>query len=226
MNKRIRAIIFDFDGLILDTEGPVYQSWRELFADFDLSLPFSTWSIFIGTMEIPYHPFDLLEEQIGYTVDRQALEQKRQQREHTLISEKPIMPGVEEYLEDAQQIGLKLAIASSSSRKWVTSHLARRDLLTKFDCIKTSDDVTVTKPDPALYLSALSCLGVNNTQAFAIEDSPNGILAAKRAGLVCVAVPNSLTRQLNLEQADLQLISLSDMTLGELLGKIQLNGRN
>lgn len=226
MNKDIRAIIFDFDGLILDTEGPVYQSWRELFTDFDLSLPFTTWSIFIGTMEIPYNPYDLLEEQLSRTVDRQYLERKRQQREDVLIMEKSIMPGVESYLKDAQRLNLKLAIASSSSRNWVIGHLSRLGLYTQFDCIKTSDDVAVTKPDPALYLSALVCLDVNRDQAFAIEDSPNGILAAKRAGLTCVAVPNSLTRQLNLKKADLQLNSLIDLSLDELLVQLSRNGRN
>lgn len=226
MNKNIRAIIFDFDGLILDTEGPVYQSWKDLYADFNLSLPFSSWSIFIGTMEVPYTPYDMLEKQLGRAVDRQALEQQRQKCEDEMILKKPIMPGVESYLEAAHRLGLKLGIASSSSCEWVTGHLTRLDILSKFDCIKASDDVEITKPDPALYLAALDCLEVNSIQAIAIEDSPNGILAAKRAGLTCVAVPNSLTSQLNLEKADLRLTSLIDLSLDELLVQIPRNSHS
>jgi HAD superfamily hydrolase (TIGR01509 family) len=225
LTKDICAIIFDFDGLILDTEGPVYQSWCDLYAEFNLDLPFSTWSIFIGTMEVPYDPYDLLEEQLGRTVDRQVLEQKRQHHEDSLILGKPIMPGVERYIDEALQIGLKLGIASSSSCAWVTGHLDRLGLLSKFTCIKASDDVEITKPDPALYLAALACLGVKSKQAIAIEDSPNGILAAKRAGLTCIAVPNPLTRQMNLKKADLQLTSLLDLSLDELLAKISKNSQ-
>jgi HAD superfamily hydrolase (TIGR01509 family) len=225
LTKDICAIIFDFDGLILDTEGPVYQSWCDLYAEFNLDLPFSTWSIFIGTMEVPYDPYDLLEEQLGRTVDRQVLEQKRQHHEDSLILGKPIMPGVERYIDEALQIGLKLGIASSSSCAWVTGHLDRLGLLSKFTCIKASDDVEITKPDPALYLAALACLGVKSKQAIAIEDSPNGILAAKRAGLTCIAVPNPLTRQMDLKKADLQLTSLLDLSLDELLAKISKNSQ-
>jgi HAD superfamily hydrolase (TIGR01509 family) len=226
LTKDIRAIIFDFDGLILDTEGPVYQSWRDLFAEFNHDLPFSTWSIFIGTMEVPYEPYDLLEKQLGRTVDRQVLEQKRQHHEDSLILEKTIMPGVERYIEDSLRIGLKLGIASSSSCAWVTGHLDRLGLLHNFTCIKAADDVEITKPDPALYLAALSCLEVSNSQAIAFEDSPNGIMAAKRAGLTCIAVPNPLTRQMNLEQADLQLTTLLELSLEELLEHLSRNSHN
>jgi HAD superfamily hydrolase (TIGR01509 family) len=223
LTRDFKAIIFDFDGLILDTEGPVYQSWSELYAEFNLELPFSTWSIFIGTMEVPYGPYDLLEEQLGRLVDRQVLEQKRQKYEDSLILEKPIMPGVERYIDEALQNGLKLGIASSSSCAWVTGHLDRLGLLHNFTCIKAADDVDITKPDPALYQAALACLGVSSKQAIAIEDSPNGILAAKRAGLTCIAVPNPLTRQMDLKKADLQLTSLLDLSLDELLAKISKN---
>jgi HAD superfamily hydrolase (TIGR01509 family) len=137
--------------------------------------------------------------------------------------EKPIMPGVERYIDEALQNGLKLGIASSSSCAWVTGHLDRLGLLHNFTCIKAADDVDITKPDPALYQAALACLGVSSKQAIAIEDSPNGILAAKRAGLTCIAVPNPLTRQMDLKKADLQLTSLLDLSLDELLAKISKN---
>jgi len=112
-------------------------------------------------------------------------------------------------------------VASSSSRAWFSGHLTRLELSQHFVCIACRDDVPRTKPDPALYLAALAALGVRPEEAIALEDSPNGVLAAKRAGLFCVAVPNLLTRQLPLDHADLQIPSLAAFPLPELLREVQ-----
>jgi beta-phosphoglucomutase-like phosphatase (HAD superfamily) len=112
---------------------------------------------------------------------------------------------------------VKLAVASSSSRAWVAGHLQRLGVLERFEVLKCSDDVERVKPDPALYRAACEHLGVPPARAVAIEDSPNGILAAKRAGLFCVAVPNALTGRLVLDAADLRLASLSELPLANLL---------
>ncbi|HEY6408189.1 MAG TPA: HAD-IA family hydrolase, partial [Ktedonobacteraceae bacterium] len=117
--------------------------------------------------------------------------------------------------------GLKIGVASSSGHEWVDSHLARLGLIDYFDSIKCYDDVKHTKPDPELYLAVLTALGVQGYQAIALEDSPNGVIAAQRAGIFCVAVPNPVTRQLSLDHADLYLSSLSDVPLEELLVKVQ-----
>ena len=114
-------------------------------------------------------------------------------------------------------MGLRLGVASSSTNEWVKGHLARLGILESFDCIRCRDDVANAKPEPDLYLAVLECLGVRASEAIAIEDSPNGVLAAKRAGLRCVAIPNSITAQLDLGQADLLLGSLDEVTLAELL---------
>lgn len=225
LQNMLKALIFDFDGLILDTEGPVYQSWLELFQSYGCDLPFSTWSVLIGTMDVPYEPFDLLEEQVGHPLDRAALERERWAREDALIADQQLMPGVTDYLSNAIRLDLKLAVASSSSYEWVNGHLSQRRLISYFECIRSSDHVERTKPDPALYLSALSCLGVEAREAIAFEDSPNGILAAKRAGLFCVAVPNQLTSRLPLGEADLEISSLADLPLKELLDIFHGNGR-
>jgi HAD superfamily hydrolase (TIGR01509 family) len=226
IEAQIQAIIFDFDGLILDTEVPAFQSWQELYSANGCTLPFSAWSQLIGTMDSPFDPFDLLEEQMGCTLDRAAVDRQRQSREDALIAMQSPLPGVEDLLASARKRGLKLAVASSSSRDWVSGHLSRLGLLGYFECLRTKDDVAVTKPDPALYLSALDCLGVEPENAMAIEDSPNGVLAAKRAGLFCVAVPNSLTRRMRLDHADLVLESLDSFTLDELLEHISRNGHS
>jgi len=117
-------------------------------------------------------------------------------------------------------MGLKVGVASSSTRDWVRGHLERLGILDSFDCLRCRDDVASAKPEPDLYLAVLECVGVLAAEAIAIEDSPNGVLAAKRAGMRCVAIPNSITARLDLGRADLILDSLADVTLPELLSKL------
>jgi len=216
----IQALIFDFDGLILETEQPVFQSWQELYHSLGCEIPFEVWGTTIGKAEDIYDPFDELERQLGQQVDRSNLGPPRRRRELELIDEQPIMPGVENYLLRGRALGLKIGLASSSSCAWVTGHLKRLDLIEHFDSILGSDDVKRTKPAPDLYLLSLEKLAVSPDQAVVFEDSPNGVAAAKIAGIFAVAVPNIITRQLSLEQADLCLDSLEDMSLDTLLGRL------
>jgi HAD superfamily hydrolase (TIGR01509 family) len=222
----IRALIFDFDGLILETEGPVYQSWSELYQEFGYELVFEDWATIIGTSEAEtFDPFDELESKLGRKLDRGTIVPERRQRELDLIAQQSVMPGVEEYIRDAQRLGFKLGIASSSSRQWVTGHLTRLSLVDHFEVIHTSDDVVRTKPDPALFNLVLESLRVHPRQAIVLEDSPNGVIAAKRAGIFTVAVPNGITRRLDLDHADLRLESLTDLSLGELIEKVERGGK-
>lgn len=213
----IRALIFDFDGLILDTEEPVFQSWQELYQEFGCALELSTWAGYIGMSPEACDLFAPLEEYLGRPVDREKLGPGRTARELALIAEKPVQPGVLAYLNDACQMGFLIGLASSSSCAWVTEHLERLGLIHYFDAMLAAEDVERTKPDPSLYQTAMKRLGLLPDQAIAIEDSPNGILAARRAGLFCLAVPNPITRQLSLDQANLQVNSLADLSLEALL---------
>ncbi len=222
----IRALIFDFDGLILDTEVPDFQSWQKVYQSYGCCLPFSTWASCIGGAAELFNPCDYLEEQLGRAVERDNIRSKRRQHYLELVEAQPILPGVKDYIDDAKRLGLKLGLASSSSRDWVTGHLSRLGLIAYFDCIKCADDVKRVKPAPELYQSALDVLHLRADEGIVLEDSPNGILAAKRAGLFCVAVPNALTRQLSLDMADLRLNSLAALPLEKLLLRAQKNGGN
>jgi HAD superfamily hydrolase (TIGR01509 family) len=216
----IRGVIFDFDGLILETEGPIYQSWLELFQRFGAELPFDLWSSIIGTSSHEhFDPLTLLEDELGYPLDRESLASSRHARELELCYAQPILPGVVDHIMRAMEMKLGLGIASSSNRDWVAGHLKRLKLSHFFDVIHTSDDVEKTKPDPALYNLVLESLELTPDEAIVFEDSPNGVTAAKRAGLFVVAVPNDLTRQLPLDHADLKLVSLLDMTLDEIISR-------
>lgn len=216
----IHALIFDFDGLILETEQPIFQSWQEIYRAHGCHLPLDCWTQIIGTTDPLFEPFDYLIEQCGKPLKRAEIERQQRQREAELIAHQPILPGVGQYLADARRLGLKVGLASSSSCEWITTHLTRLGLISYFDCLRTADDAPRTKPDPALYLSVLAALDIRAEQAIAFEDSPNGILAAKRAGLFCVAVPNEMTRDLPLDHADTRLNSLAELPLEELLARV------
>jgi HAD superfamily hydrolase (TIGR01509 family) len=216
----IRALIFDFDGLILETEGPIFQSWLEVYHSFGQELSFAAWSQGIGASLEEFDPRLDLQKRLGIRVDWENIEQKRMAREISLIEEQSTLPGVDAYLDTARQLGLKLGIASSSTCQWVLRHLTSLNLVDYFDCIRAADDVNAVKPDPELYLAVMDELKINANEAIAFEDSPNGILAAKRAGLFCVAVPNQITSLLSLGEADIQLSSLAEMPLEQLLVRV------
>jgi HAD superfamily hydrolase (TIGR01509 family) len=213
----IRALVFDFDGLIIDSEAAIYRSWQELYAEYGCELPVDDWLLTIGTADMYFDPWRRLEQLLGQAVDWETVNPKRRARERELVEAQPLLPGVEAYLEGARRLGLKIGLASSSSCAWVTGHLQRLGLLGYFDCLQAKDDVPRTKPDPALYQAVLEIFQVPGCQAIAFEDSHHGVLAARRAGMHCVAVPNALTRRLPMHQASLRLDSLADLPLAKLL---------
>ncbi len=216
----MKLIVFDFDGLILDTEVPVYDAWQELYGEHGHALPFETWAQCIGTSDT-FDPCVDLAERVGRALDAAALRRRHRARTDALIADQRVLPGVVERLEEARAMGLALAVASSSSRAWVEGHLERLGLFDHFNALRCAGDVPRVKPDPALYRAVLEVTGVCAADAVALEDSPNGVLAAKRAGLACVAVPNALTARLDLSAADLRLTSLADVTLTALLARLR-----
>jgi HAD superfamily hydrolase (TIGR01509 family) len=214
----IRALVFDFDGLIVETETPDLRAWQEIYQSYGHELPVERWILTIGSDATA---FDALAElsTLVKDLDIEAVKTRRRARDLELTQAQPIMPGVLDYLQSARELGLKLAVSSSSSYRWVGSQLQQRGLLTAFDCVITRDLVTQVKPAPDLYQMALETLGVNGNEAIAIEDAPNGLLAAKAAGMFGVAVPHELTRQMDFSMADLRLNSLAEMPLAELVAK-------
>lgn len=218
-SRLIRAIVFDFDGLILDTEEPVYRSWLEVYQAHGEDLPFERWVQIVGSTTAGFHPQHHLEERLGRSLPQEVLDRRVSRRTEMILANQ-VLPGVVLHLEEAKAMGLKLGVASSSTSDWVRGHLARLGVLESFDCIRCRDQVANPKPEPDLYLAVLECLGVRASEAIAIEDSPNGVLAAKRAGMRSVAIPNSITAGLDLGQADVLLGSLADVTLADLLTRL------
>lgn len=205
----IKAIIFDFDGLILDTESAHFQSWQELFAQHGGELTLDMWLPHIGRSTNPLM-CQLLSEQIGRALDVETLLTTHLARKTQLAQSLEIKPGVLAVMDFADQRRLSLGLASSSKADWVHGNLQRLDLLRRFKTIRTRDDVADTKPHPALYQLAVQDLDVQPHEAVALEDSQNGMKAAKAARLFCVVVPNPYQAHLDYGEADLRLESLAN----------------
>ncbi|HNB36041.1 MAG TPA: HAD family phosphatase [Anaerolineales bacterium] len=218
----LKALIFDFDGLILDTETPEVLVWQSLYKEHGFELPVEEWEKTVGGYGISnFDPAHHLSAQTQGRLDPVSLRARYRLEADTIIHAKPIQPGILEMIEQAKSENLKVAIGSSSPHSWVDTHTQRLGIFELFDHIICQDDVAPgkTKPHPDIYLKALETLQVDKAEAVVFEDSPNGVLASKRAGVFVVAVPNPLTAKMNV-QGDLTIPSLAELTLQDLVEKV------
>jgi len=197
-----KAVVFDFDGTMVDTESAEVAVSRSLFREHGLEFPDEIWQDQIGKGAhlIQETPSAMLARLTGK--DYGEIKGERDRRYHATVFREPFREGISELLEGLVNRDIRRAIASSSSHSWVDRHLTERGIFEHFQVICCSDDVERAKPFPDLYLLACERLEVSPSDAVAIEDSPNGIAAAKEAGLYTVAVPNPLTLNMDLSQAD------------------------
>jgi HAD superfamily hydrolase (TIGR01509 family) len=212
--RNLRGLVFDFDGLICDTETSAYETARDIYAEHGVELTITQWQSRIGTHG--RHWLADLESAIGPLSDREALAERRRLAHHERLRAELARPGVAEFTARAVDAGLALAVASSSSVQWVSDHLERLGLLDRFSAISTCEDGVPAKPEPVVYRRALEAIGTDARDAAAFEDSPNGIAAAKAAGLFCVAVPNRMTTGLDLSAADMVVESFLEIELDHL----------
>ena len=218
---QIKAIIFDFDGLILDTEYYEYQAWRSIYQAHGVDLPLSDWIPHVGAAYEQFNVYAHLSELSGVTVERAEMRPRLLALMQEMLEGVPPLPGVEEYISTAKRLGIRIGIASNSDRDWILPKLDRIGLTKCFETIVCRDDVGgIAKPDPAAYLTAIANLGATAEQAIALEDSPPGVQAAKNAGIYCVAVPRPMSITLSFDHADMRLDSLADMPLRELLATL------
>ncbi len=211
----LRALVFDFDGLILDTEWSAFSTAAAVWAEHGLDLDLQVWQEIVGTAEHP-HWSEMLEADLGRGIDRDVVVAARQDQHHAEVEAQDLLPGVEDLVRAAEVAGLSLAVASSSPRAWVEGHLEWRGLAPSFVAVVCREDVERTKPDPALYTTALDRLGVGPGEAVALEDSHHGTVAARAAGLPVVAVPNRVTAGQDFAQASLVVGSLADLSIPHL----------
>lgn len=213
------AIILDFDGTILDTETPEFEEWRAAFRERGHELGLDVWQHSLGTVGA-YDPCAHLAALTGEALDREALTRDVYARHKVRCERQPLLPGVVDRVHEARAAGLGTAVASSSASAWVDGWLRHHGIRDLFDVVCTRDHVARVKPAPDLFLLAAARLGVPASRCVAFEDSPNGIRAARAAGMRCVAIPNPLTCELPLGDSDLVLGSLADHSLAEILARI------
>jgi len=217
----LQGILFDFDGLILDTETPIFQAWKEKFKEHGKELLLAEWAEILGKSTDHLGPIEVFLNEFPEESKRAEITQEVKQTELELVHQKRPLPGVEDLIIKAKERGLMLGIVSSSDQDWVHSHLKRLGLMEYFDHTSCADEVEIAKPNPELYNLGLKKTGLAREKVLVLEDSPNGVLAAKRAELFCVAVPNQLTIQLPFDndggEPDLVLASLLEFPWDELM---------
>ncbi|MDG2111267.1 MAG: HAD-IA family hydrolase [Actinomycetota bacterium] len=211
------ALIFDFDGTIVDTESPTHHSTAEIWRAHGLELDFEWWVQGLGS-----HRKDAwiheLERLTGGPIDRVQLMEDRRRIKDQITDAQPVLPGVSELLAAAVDRGLPLAVGSSSEHEWVDRHLDRVGLMHRFDHVVCRDDVGGrAKPEPDVFLRAVELLGAHPDDVVVIEDSHNGVLAARAAGLRSVVVPNPLVGHLDFPEATMRLDTLDAHTPHDLL---------
>jgi HAD superfamily hydrolase (TIGR01509 family) len=214
-----RAVIFDFDGLIIDSETPLFDIWSRVYTDHGQVLTLDEWQHALGTQG-GFDPFTHLSTLLAGSLDRDTLAAFIRDEHWRLCGEQPLLPGVRYRLDEARALSLGAAVASSSAAAWVRPWLERHDLMPLFDAVCTRDDVARVKPAPDLFLLAAERMRVAPAECVVFEDSPNGLRAARAAGMRAVAVPNHLTRGLPLPEPHLVLDSMAAMTLGEILERV------
>lgn len=209
----LKAVIFDFDGTILDAESPTFHSWQRVYDAHGHVLSFEEYSAAIGADYNAFDPRRTLDLRCGRQLDWEQLDQQRRTQCLETICAQPPLPGIVQLLEEAHELNLRCAVASSSPSDWVRGHLKRVALLEHFQFISCADNGCPPKPSPEVYSRALKGLNVSASEAIAIEDSPNGVKAARRAGLRCVIVPNQLTRRMKFPDDSKFLGSLEEFSL-------------
>jgi HAD superfamily hydrolase (TIGR01509 family) len=211
----LAALVFDFDGLIVDTENPGFISWEELYQEFGVILGIDDWrhaTGYVGGFDPGVH----LENILGRRLDWSQLMPKREARNWELTLQASVLPGIEPLFRSAKELHLRVGVASNSENGWVEGGLRRLGLRDYVDTVVTRDMVMNPKPAPDIYLKTVQTLQVEPNHAVALEDSEPGCRAAKRAGLKAVAVPNRFSERQDLTIADLVVKSASELSIQRL----------
>ncbi|WP_338684376.1 HAD family phosphatase [Haloferula helveola] len=205
------AVLFDFDGILVDTEWAIYEAWQRTFRAHDHDLPLETYTRCVGSDFDTWSPKTHLEDLTGRSFDWHQLDADRQVEIRADLEKSGPMPGVVALLDRLQTAGTPLAVVSSSNHAWVDGWLEKLRLAPYFNAVVCRGDAPRIKPAPDLWLEALRQLGKDGTSCLAIEDSLNGVHSAKEAGLTVWAVPNRTTACIDFSEADRVLPSLESV---------------
>lgn len=214
-----QAVVFDFDGLVVDTETPEYTIWAEIFAEHGQHLTVLEWGKSVGAAPGTWTATEVLETLIG-PYDKAKVKADHENRLKAKTDNLQPMPGILDWVSDLQRAGIPYGIASSSVAAWVNRFLKTASLEAVFPVIVTRTETLRAKPNPDLYLEACRQLGADPSAAVAFEDSTNGIKAAKAAGMWGIAVPCPVTVTFDFSMADKVVPSLAEFRLPDLVQMI------
>jgi HAD superfamily hydrolase (TIGR01509 family) len=199
----IRAIIFDLDGLMVDSEPMAKQAWRTLLARYGHTLDVDTINAILGLRLADSSRLVRDRYQLPLSAEKLAAEENKLfMASLTETRSLTPMPGLFRLLEAVDAHGLVRAVATSSGCHYASVALEMIGADDGFAAVVTGDSVRNGKPAPDIYLAAAEALSLPPSDCLALEDSPNGVLAAKAAGMRCAAVPNDMTADLDLSAAD------------------------
>jgi len=215
----IQAVVFDFDGLLMDTESSLLASWQHEWRQHGLELDLGTFWVDHGG-DVTQERYERLAREVGPSYDQRASHARRVAYRERLLASLGLRPGIEVWLRQARAAGLRLAVATSSPRAWVHGLLSRVGRADWFELMACGDEVAAPKPAPDVYVLALDRLGVLPERAIAVEDSPHGVAAARAAGMRCVAIPNPHADPSRFAAANLLLTSAAELALRDVLDAI------
>lgn len=206
-----RAVIFDFDGLLVDTEYAIYSSWARVFASCGHPLPLDLFNQCLGSGYTHWNPGDHLEQLTNRTFNWEIINARRQEEIVRDLEHTGLLPGARELICRLAEVGTPMGVASSSSHRWVDGWLNKLDIMPYFQTVVCRDDGLPVKPDPALFLKAAENLGMPPSQCLVLEDSQNGTTAAFRAGMPVISIPNRVTEQADFSLATSKICSLTEL---------------
>lgn len=209
--QRPKGIIFDFDGVLVDTEWAIYQSWVHLYAREGQQISISTYAPCLGAGYSHWDPAAHLEKLTGKNYDWEKETPVRQARLEADLARMGLMEGAVALFDWCAEQGIPLTVASSSSRRWVQGWLEKLGIYHRFAGVFTRTDGYAVKPDPALFLAAQQCLRLQKDECLIIEDSENGTIAAQNAGIPCAAIPNRMTESSDFSRANYRFASLIEL---------------
>lgn len=204
------AVLFDFDGILVDTEWAIYQAWRRVFEAHGQHLPLEIYTRCIGSDFATWSPKTHLEELTGLAFDWHDLDTRRQGEIMADLTHEGPMHGAIAVLEKLKSAEIPCAVVSSSSHHWVDGWLEKLGLAAYFKTTVCRGDAPRIKPAPDLYLEAAKRLAILPADCLVIEDSLNGLNSARSAGMAAWVVPNRVTECLDFSGAEQIFRSLAE----------------
>ncbi|MFL9844023.1 HAD family hydrolase [Flavobacterium rhizosphaerae] len=207
-----KAVIFDMDGVVVNTEPIGYRANHQMYKDLNITVPDEVYATFIGGSD--KNNMQKLKDLYNLEYTRQQLIDKKYEyyfKVFDAADDLTLMPGVQELIKDLHSHGMKLILASSAAKRKITKIFDRFGLHPFFDAVISGEDFEFSKPHPAIFLEAVKKTGCTANECVVIEDSVNGIAAAKAANIYCIAYKSGLGLPQDTTAADILVTDFKEL---------------